>query len=230
MKIKATVSWNPEVEFGQANLVDIVLSFKDGLSGTFSGQLSSREKALTYLDNVNFYAQGWDAPKLSAPVEQEKGRQVYEIPVTVADAEKPSVFSLRYLMRVATRIQDKYYIAPRDEIVTDEEYCQFFGSSGNLWDTNNCDYPSGDFVETIRQTVYDMEHGNPQVFLWTDVPRLYLLNNAMGQNPDFNAFAKKELKPLVVSFWKWAGSPKYDRCQVQDKLNRIADIADKFKR
>lgn len=225
MKIRASVLWDSEVEFEQSHLVDIVLSFENGESQIFRGQFKRADTIMDYLwhlyvQSTNDYSKGKEF--VGEVVEDSIGKRVYEIPVSVSgdDLEK-----VRY---TAERVQKKYFIAPRNEWVTDEEYSTFFDSSNGLWDTERCDYPAGDFAELLRQTVYDMEHGNPSIYIWTNVPKMFLLENRMKADPEFAEFAEKEIRPLVMGYWdnisQTGNIPEIKRMFVQ-----ISEIAERYK-
>ena len=226
MKIKASVSWNPDIQFEEADLVDIVLSFENGEAEEFRGQLKRPDTAMSFLWNL--YVQSIDdysraSEFVGEVIEDSKGRRVYEIPVLVKDDK------LDHLKYTAERIQKQYYIVSRDELVTDEEHCTFFGSSGNLWSTEKCDYPRGDFVETLRQTVYDMENVDPKIYEWTNVPNQHSIRNRMKSDPIFREFAERELMPLVDAYWKSDAMRKGDTGEIKRMFIEIADVAGRYK-
>ncbi|MBU1136517.1 MAG: hypothetical protein KJ559_03340 [Nanoarchaeota archaeon] len=225
MKIRASVSWNPEVEFEQSDLVNILLSFENGESQEFKGQFKRLDTAMDYLWHLYVQATG-DYGKgkefVGEIVEDANGNRVYEIPIKIAGD------NLERVKYTAGRVQKKYFIAPRNEWVTDEEYSTFFGSSNGLWDTERCDYPAGDFAESLRQTVYDMENRNPGIYRWTNVPSMSLLQDRIKSDPEFAQFAEKEIKPLVRKYWddvsQTGNIPEIKRMFVQ-----IAEVAEKYK-
>ena len=151
MKILASVSWDPEVQFEQSSLINIVLSLENGEVQRFEGQLKNPEQVLVYLRGLyllsteNIDRKGREF--VGKIVEDKVGNRIYEIRVN---------FSEEKVRTTAAKIQKRHYIAPRDEWVTDEEEGKFLGSSGDTWNIRLCDYPQGGFVETLRQTIYLM--------------------------------------------------------------------------
>lgn len=223
MNIRASISWNPEVEFEQLDLVNIVLSFENGEPQEFRGQLKRADTAIDYLGAIAYYASNESVFKVGEPIEQSDGRKVYDIPLS----PKANLETVKYY---SERIQKKHYISSRDEWVTDEQYCKFFGSSGNLWNIERCDYPTGDFAESLRQTVYDMENGSPGTYRWTNVPQMLLLEDRMEADPEFAKFAEKEIIPLVRAYWDGGAKKPDDVDGTIKQFNAIAELAERYKR
>lgn len=221
MNLEAIISWNPDMEFENASVIDILLSM--GPSKTFQGQLKRPNIVIDYLNTLAFYASDMEQTENIKPIREEKGRRTYEIPIVASGC------ALDDLELMAKRIQMKHYLVTRDAWVTDEEYCTFFGSSGNLWNIKKCDYPQGDFAETIRQTVYDMEHGNPRIYSWTNVPNIWGLEHRMKSEPRLEGFVKK-IKPLVYAFGHSDALRNQNYEGIKKQLNQLADLAERYKK
>ncbi len=223
MKIRASVSWNPGVKFEHSNLIDIVLSFENGGSQEFRGQFKRADTTMDYLWHLYVQATkdyGKGMEFVGEVVEDANGNRVYDIPVIVTGDD------LILVKSTAERVQKTYFIAPRNEWVTDEEYSTFFGSANGLWEVERCDYPEGDFAESLRQTVYDMDHGNPGIYRWTNVPSIFLLQDRIESDPEFAQFAEKEIMPRVRKYWdeRTGNIPEIKRMLVQ-----IAEAAERYK-
>lgn len=236
MKIRANVSWNPKIGFEQSDLIDIVLSFENGESQEFRGQFKSPDNTMIYLESIydrargeRLYVCGVKVHNLGKPVTEVRGGRTYEIPVIDPEKDLPSV------KRHIEHYLRKHFIVTRNELVTNEEYYKFHGSSGGLWDTEKCDYPLGDFAETLRQTVYDMEHGNPDRYMESNVPHTSRLEERMKSDPQFKAFAIRSIFPLVDVYWNelahWAGASAIcdDIGKIKEVFNQIAEVAERYK-
>ena len=191
MKLRATVSWDPNSEFDEADSFDVALRLENGGLQEFRGQLVKPEVVSHYLSAL----QGWAVKGVRADIgsvlrNETSGCREYEFPVSVEGDD------LATLRRHIERIQSRHYVEPRGEWVGNEAYSAFFGSAAGVWCPDLCDYPEGDFVETLRQTVYDMRNGRPDIYCWTNVPLFFLLSDRMEEDPEFRRFIETEVRPL----------------------------------
>lgn len=216
MKILAKVSWNPKVEFEEADLIDIVLSFKNGESREFKGQLKKSCSVIDYLNAIVFRASNQETFKINSPVTDSDGKRDYEILIS-------SKADLEEVLHYSERIQKSRYIVDRDEWITDEEYCKFFGSSNGIWNLENCDYSEGNFVETLRQVAYDMEQGSHHIWKWANVPKVDLLR--LENDPEYAKFIES-IRDFSESIYKAEG--ENNTSDIIRLYREVADFAEKY--
>ena len=224
MELHASISWDQGLDFESARLFDIILRIENGEPQKFKGQLKRPDTTLYYLWNLYVGAtQDYKKGKayVGEIVHTTDGNRVYKIPITVKEKE------LEKLNHIARRIETKHFIPTRNELVSDEEYCAFFGSSGNLWDIDTCDYPPGSFIETLRQTVHDMENGQPHIYRWTNVPRWDKLEELTLDYSDLERFVETKLKPLSDDLESQFRSSRNIE-KIKDWYTAVADAAEKY--
>tara|TARA_Y100000310_G_scaffold315857_1_gene366930 strand:+ start:46 stop:804 length:759 start_codon:yes stop_codon:yes gene_type:complete len=219
MKLIADVSFDSSLSFDEPQRVSIDLEFKNGDNKRYSGELKRTDVAIGYLSALYFYAT--KTPDIKRSIKKsldraKKGRIIYEIQVKATGED------LETLRDNAKRIQFRKFILPRDEWVRDEEYCTFFGSAAGLWDPEKCDYKAGNFIELIRQTVYDM-NTHPQLDHWSNVPRMHYLSEVMGRDSRFLFFIKHIARPLELKLMDKGNSTV--RMQI---LTQIADEVEEY--
>jgi hypothetical protein len=220
MRLRAAVTWSDTESFDDSRLIDIVLTFENGSREDFSGRLKCAANAKGYLEGIFFYARARESMALPPPIVDQKQMRVYESPVAADEDCK------RMLKGFASRLQQRHFIAPRNEWVTDEEYCAFFGSSGGIWETGEC-YRRGDFVEQIRQTVYDMEHVTPQAYRWSNVPKESYLREKIAEDKAFAAYFTQHIKPLIDAAEPLL-SESGDIDAIKKALTEIADVTERY--
>ncbi len=228
MEILTQLSWDPSTRFEDAKLINLAIFFKsNGTTKEFRGQLKRADAVISYLNLVYLKAtedytgkKGENYVGKSVKRAPKKGIKIYRVPVVVTDEKK-----IQQLKKTLQCLQEKRFIVSRNEEVTHEEYCTFFGSSGGVWDIDKCEYPQGNFIETLKQTVYDMDE-DPKVYQWTNVPREHLLDDWTKKDKKFAEFAKKNINPLVEKYWANRGGSVDE---VKHRLTEIADVTEKYK-
>lgn len=226
MKVIASISWNPEKSFDDSELFNIELSLISKKKLTFKGQLKKSAVVMNYLWHLyvgatNDYKKGREYVGNKLKNAPKQGLRIYQIPVTVT--EEKELLSLQHDLE---RIQEKHFIVNRKEWVSNEQFSTFFGSSNGVWHIEHCNYPPANFIEHIRQTLYEMKE-NPKIYQWTNAPHRHLLEDWMKTDAKFAKFAKREILPLTKNFWenRNASIPR-----IKSMLTKIAVTAEKYQR
>jgi len=135
--------------------------------------------------------------RLKDPDSEKRGRKTFVIPFSAQKSYSFSLIGGVYgdfgLLGNLDCLEEFRFIAPRNETVNHNDYCSFFGSSGGLWLPSS--YPRGDFVETIEQTIYEMQHDHPTIFRWTNVPRMGMLEKQRSIDTKFDALVEERVAP-----------------------------------
>ena len=234
MDLEIIVDWEPERTFEKAKKLSVLINVagSEEVKKLYKGTITGSHATEEYISHLLLQSGNRDscnmiqmkngelttfrfAPK--NPVIDENGRRGFKITTKEADLEE-----LRYTL---ARLEVKRYIAPREELVNDQDYCTFYGSSGNLWKAS--DYPVGDLAERTRQTIYEMEHDQSRVYEWTNVPDQFSLRLNMEADAQFASFAEKEVKPLIDAYW---GGPRRDPTLVKTQLLKITEILERYKK
>lgn len=223
MKLGVRVFWDSKVPFDKADLFDLVLTLENE---EFKGQLKKPIVVNNYLCHLYINATGdWSRGEDFSGYQTGEGEISHEVPVKVGER-------LYFLRREVRAIQERFFIAPRNEEVGHEERSTFFYSANGIWNVEDCDYLPGDFVETLRQTAYEMQHGNPNVFHWANVPRIRDLQKKAENDLELSRFLDGSLTPFVCArvsdIRKCMDDPNFVETVVRE-YNEIADLAEEYK-
>jgi hypothetical protein len=198
MQVTVKVTWDSAVQFQEASLLEVLISCDDPTCfDKYQGQLERADVLERYISwlfsKVNF------ANRISqkhTPQEESAGRRVYQ---ASTEDHIPLEGRKENIKTYAYKIQQRHYIAPRNEEVRDEQYYTFFRSDGGGWKTTLCSYPHGTYSERLEQTIYEMEHGRPNIFGWTNVHISMNVDWLAKNNPEFKQFVTDVLHPIYNS-------------------------------
>lgn len=231
MELIINLKWDPVTTLTESKLIDFVATLINGDTTEYKGHFKNGEMLMKYLWSIYVgCTEDYNSKKGESYVGKQvefdpiKGLKIYSVPVLITEEKH-----ILHLKHTLGRVGRKHFIVTRNEWVSNEEYCAFYGSSGGIWKNELCEYKRGDFIETLRQTVYDMENGdNPEIYQWTNVPRKYQLEKLSQNDLEFKSFAKKEIYPLVNEYWKTIKSTNFDL--IKNHFIKIADVTEKYKK
>lgn len=237
MRLHTIVTWDSENKFEDSKLTKIIISFENGVSERFQGELNDPRYVTQYLKYIFLAASNEKIHKFPSPYTEAKGKREYNISID-------SQTDIHQLRDCALRIQTKHFLVTKNQWVTDPEYCAFYGSSLHIWDHDDKTYPQGDFVESLRQTVYDMDHvdelicrlaGCPPgaIYMWTNVPYTHSLQKLMKKDVEFAEFTRRNLLPIIsdLNFSQVDENPTKGNLEIlKGKFSAIADLADEYKK
>jgi len=239
MKINAQLNWNQEVPFENANGIDIALLFQEPfthgnwqeLKPEYKNEWTSPKSVIAYLTLVYYHAGAhleeedifffWDVAESNLLKTKDiAGERRYVIPVSenLDDDDVP------ILLRDFELLSKKYHLITREEDVTRPDYNCFYADG--YFRSN---YPPGDFVETLRQTVYDMENGSPEIYNWTNVPHTERLRDSMESDDDLRKFMEQLILPLEEEVEEIKESINPDIDKLKALFLQIANHAETYK-
>ncbi len=213
MNIKVTAVWDSKTTLEEAHNVYVNLSVGDN-SYTFERFLDRGTKLKNYLTAIE-----WDVKMANKgkehfrPYFKEKetqnGRAVYvlldafsldsNLNHSLVDS---TTFSTKCLPEFDL-LHKKYLIVTRNELVTNEEYSTFFNSRFIF---GLEDYHKAKRSEHFIQTLYDMEHMNPKIYMWTNNEAAKQVSERINSDLHFAEFYDINIRPILRKM-KTASTP-----------------------
>jgi len=188
MKAKVIFEWNPRKKFENADSIKATLSIND--THSLCMILDNTEKTISYLsgvkscglDLVDAFSAGFRL------VSNSKSMKEYEFMGPDKVDEKKFISGNEYF-------HGNFYLTTRYEQVPHEKYCKFYGSTSMIWNLDLCQYPTGTAAEQFVQTLYDMEHRNPDIYGWTNAAWSFV--REMQKNEEVRLFYEQDVTPLI---------------------------------
>ncbi len=225
--LEVIIEWDCKVPFGDPtiefykltiNVTNSPEKFKEQYSGELRGVDASegfvaglmrsveikryKNKSLKTDNGDNGSVEIQIGNELEEPDSEIRGSKTFILPFSSEKGYAVSIYEYYGLLDKLSRLEEKHFLLPRNETVNDNDYCSFYGSSGGMWTRSN--YLRGDFVETIEQTIYDMQHGSPTNYHWTNVPRMWCLKLQREIDPEFDKLVKKKVELNDKEFYDLA--------------------------
>lgn len=188
MSVIVTIEWDPSYKLEDAVSINCstTIEAEDG-PHTFSMELDSGKKWQSYLNGVSLLGFGITGRVSWEYIENVSGRRVCNLVGSEMDDIKA--------IKGATIFHRPHYIVTRDEVVGDENWCAFYGSSGFRWDSDLYSYSKGTFPEQFIQTIYDETHVNPGIHKWTNAAWEFF--RAMDKDEELQNNYEEVIQPIV---------------------------------
>lgn len=243
MDLEVIVSWDKSKAVEEAGQFDLVVKVNEPLEGfneQYRGHRKGWDDVRTWVaelfedatagefrhTNYVFDEKNDDLLPLHQypnPISEESGRKAYKVDVkprtlnasiTADREESPDV----RLKKKLEELGKKYYIATRGEWVNNQDYYSFWGRGDS--------YMPGDEVELLRQTVWEIRHGNPHIWAWANVPKFTQPGDSkyVKNYPRLDKVVA-ELSPLVSAL----DGVSTNNARIK-LYNQIADRLDRYKR
>ncbi len=235
MDLEVIVSWDETIPYEKASLFHIAAiittpppkAFADkGFKPGYIGKLEGTNAVEKYVGDLLRDIDHGSAD--AALVSQSSGMKSFRATMR----EQRHMYLDQVLWHLKT-LEKQHFIAPRNQWCTDQDYFTFFGSGNPAYFSS---YTPGDHVELIRQTVYDMENGDTDVWKWTNVPKF-----SVGHNKESQAYVEMliyerkhpglmavmmELEPVLDNI---SGIRSDEVERHIGLLNQVADALDRYK-
>jgi hypothetical protein len=211
MKVTARFEWDPALKLEDAKHVDAYLIVENGEKHEFHMAFNDGRKIDSYRSLILRGGGDGFVYRRGSP-----GFLEYT-PSFIPEEFDPEKF-LKYLADVHSR---KYYIAPRNEHVTNEEYHAFYGSTGMIWDLSLCDYPTATSPERLIQTLYDMQHLSFDYYQWTN-PHWKFFMEIFEDSVDAIKFYREKLAPILTRMKD--NATRQDMIELVKTLQEIQEI------
>lgn len=185
MTVYVTLKWDQNVPLDEATLLECsTKAIVDGESHDFSMDLDHGKKARCYLVGVQGAYDGFVGWRY---VSREPGKIVHRLVGQRGD--------LNEALRKVTKFHAPHYIVTRDDVVRDERWCAFYGSTALTWKLDLVDYKKGTSAEQFVQTIYDETHVRKNIHNWTNAAWTYF--EAMGEDTNLRGHYERVIVPIV---------------------------------
>lgn len=234
MGIELRLEWNKEIPYKDCNEFTVSAIVRDvknlKLKNIYQGTLS-RIAAENYHASIVYDIKGTGSDEKITEIyfignvgesrikkydEEKNGMKI--ITISTENINEP-----KDLTRTLERLEEKWYIEPRDEIVNDCDYWYgFFGTSCNLWSDSS--YPKANPAEWARQLAYDVKHDIRNVKNWSIwfFPGYFYLSENMGKN--------KRVKNLVGGINDFIGENSKMQAGKDIIISELLNFANKYEK
>ncbi len=208
--ITTTITWDPSVALEQAVSVHCTTTVKSqDKEQVFSMDLDHGGKAPGYLIGVASGGFGMFSSTYWKDLSKKPGENRSELHHE-EEVEDKNIEGIAYF-------HQPHYILTRDQVVMDDHWCSFYGSTSMRWEILN--YPLGTYPEQFVQTVYDQTHVHDKIYRWTNCGWEFF--KAIDNQTELRRYYQDIIVPLVKRI---TPNSKEDRVILLEKLIEVPEL------